>query len=513
MKSNAPIDVASMRKTYILPVITATTFAGTSLWFAGNAVVRDIQKAWVLGDDLVAYITSSVQVGFIVGTAVFAITGIADQYSPGRVFCCCCLIGAFLNASIYLFAFGLSQLLFLRFLIGFCLAGIYPVSLKIAKGWYNEGLGFAMGSVVCALALGTAFPHLIKGAGGQLPWGATLISVSVLAAIGGVTMVVFVPDGPLLKKGAKFNPQVVLEIFNDWDYTQASLGYYGHMWEQYSFWGFLPTMIDQYSQVHGVSNINVSLAAFFVISAGSVGSFVQGWATKYMTSASAATLNISISGFCGIVHPIFYGYDSFFLYILLLILWGWTVTSDSPQFSALASSACKPELLGTALTVYNCVGYFMTVISIQLCQSLAKYLTMQYVSFIIAIGPVAGAVIIFSRAKRDGIWIIPGQRRNSVIYNSLDQSPTVAKLPEQEIEMNPIKKSVDATKLERLDYPTPLAPEEPALASRQQQASTPPMYDIGEVEEDDKKEEFLSSASDNEVKLSADVIGNRGPTN
>lgn len=502
MKSNGEIDVASLRKPYILPVITAATFAGTSLWFAGNAVVRDLQKAWVLGDDLVAYITSSVQVGFIVGTAVFAFAGLADQYPPGRVFCVCCLVGAFFNASIYLFAFGLSQLLFLRFLIGFCLAGIYPVALKIAKGWYNEGLGFAMGSVVCALALGTAFPHLIKGAGGQLPWGATLISVSVLAAVGGVSMFSLVPDGPLLKKGAKFNPQVVVEIFKDWDYTQASLGYYGHMWEQYSFWGFLPTMIDQYAQVHEIPGINVSLAAFFVISAGSAGSLIQGWATKYMTSASAATLNISISGFCGIVHPIFYGYNSFFLYVLLLLLWGWTVTSDSPQFSALASSACKPELLGTALTVYNCIGYFMTVISIQLCQSLAKYFTMQYVSFIIAIGPVTGAVIIFSRARREGIWIIPKKRRTSLIHNSTDISPKFQELEE----IKPIKKLVEETKLERLSEPAPLSPEEPVLALLKEHASTP-MFDIGDVP--DNSDDYATPIDFDDP--SPDLIGKQGP--
>lgn len=400
-------DVDRLRKPYILPVITATTFAGTSLWFAGNAVVRDIQKAWVLDDSIIAYITSSVQIGFIVGTAVFALTGVMDMYPPGRVFCICCLIGAFFNASIYLFAFALSQLLFLRFLIGFCLAGIYPIALKIAKGWYDVGLGYAMGCVVCALALGTAFPHLIKGAGGQLPWGATLLTVSIIAASGGVCMFWFVPDGPYLKKGARFNPRVVLEIFKDWNYTQASLGYFGHMWEQYSFWGFLPIMIGNFSQVHEMTYVNVSIATFFAISFGAIGSYVTGWGTRYITNSFTAGFHITASAFCGIVHPIFYGYPSFFLYMCHLCVWGWAVTADSPQFSAMASRACKPELLGTALTVYNCIGYFTTVISIQMCQSLGKHISMQYVSWVIAIGPIAGSAVIWSRMKREGIWIIP----------------------------------------------------------------------------------------------------------
>ena len=443
MNPDKPVDVASLRKPYILPVITITTFAGTSLWFAGNAVVRDLQKAWVLGDSIVAYITSSVQVGFIVGTAIFAVTGIADQYPPGRVFCICCLIGAFFNASIYLFAFGLSQLLFLRFLIGFCLAGIYPLSLKIARGWYDAGLGFAMGCVVCALALGTAFPHLIKGAGGSLPWGATLMAVSVIAALGGIGMWWFIPDGPLLKKGVKFNPQMIVEIYRDCYYTQASLGYFGHMWEQYSFWGFLPTMIDNFADVHNIGNVNISIATFFIITAGALGSLVTGWGTKYMTNSFAAIANIGISGFCGIVHPIFYGYNSFFLYICLLLLWGWTVSADSPQFSALASRACKQELLGTALTVYNCIGYFMTVVSIQLCQTFARYLSMQYVSWIIALGPIVGTFTIASRVAREGMWIIPDicpRRSSSIVNASADVSMIREELPpkDDEIELKPM---------------------------------------------------------------------------
>jgi MFS family permease len=444
--SEQELNVASIRKRYILPVITFTTFAGTSLWFAGNAVVRDIQKAWVLGDNIVGYVTSSVQVGFIVGTAVFALTGIADQYPPARVFCVCCLVGAFFNASIYLFAFALSQLLFLRFLIGFCLAGTLPLSLKIVKGWYDTGLGFATGCVIAALAAGTALPHLIKGAGGQLPWGATLISVSILASIGGIGMWLLVPDGPLLKKGVRFNPNLIVEIYRDREYLASSIGYYAHMWEQYTFWSLLPTLIGTYSDIHDISWINTSIASFFVIFAGAVGSFATGWATKYVTNSFAAAFNISLSGFFGIIHPIFFGYPSFFLYMLLLLVWGWTVTADSAQFGALASRACKPELLGTALTVYNCVGYFVTVISIQLCQSLTKFITMQYVSIPIAMGPIIGAIIISRRANREGIWLIPESKTDSgpVKYEEsikeveLAKKPLIAEIQQEKVK-NPVQ--------------------------------------------------------------------------
>ena len=241
-------------------------------------------------------------------------------------------------------------------------------------------------------------------------------------------MLIFVPDGPLLKKGAKFNASMVIEIFKDWNYTQASLGYYGHMWEQYSFWGFLPLMIGTFAEVHKMTFVNVSVATFFAISAGAIGSFITGWGTKYITSSFTAGFHISASAFCGIIHPIFYGYPSFFLYMCHLVVWGWAVTADSPQFSALASRACKPELLGTALTVYNCIGYFMTVISIQLCEGLAKYISMQYVSVIIALGPIVGACIIAPRAKKEGMWLIPEIRRRT---STTELKPIMSVVEEQ----------------------------------------------------------------------------------
>ena len=471
--SDKKVEVAALRKKYILPVITACTFAGTSLWFAGNAVVRDIQKAWVLGDNLVAYITSSVQIGFIVGTAVVAVTGIVDKYPPGRVFCVCCLIGAFFNASIYLFAFGLSQLLLLRFLIGFCLAGIYPVALKIAKGWYDVGLGYAMGCVVSALAFGTAFPHFIKGTGGQLPWGITLISVSTLAALGGIVMWAAVPDGPLLKKGSTFKIKMLQEIFQDKLYTQASLAYYGHMWEQYSFWGYLPMMLDSYSKIHHIPYVNVSVATFFAISSGALGAYITGWGTKYITSSSTACFSIFGSGICGLLHPIFYGYGSFFLYMSLLMVWGWNVTSDSPQFSALAARACKTELLGTALTVYNCIGYSMTIVSIELCQFLAKYITYQYIPLVIAIGPLIGGFIILPRARAEGIWIIPENWRRPSLVVGIDLS--------KEVEMKPMATIVEESKPSKVYQE--VATVEPVVEFVA--PTEPVLFDIGSTEETD----------------------------
>ena len=77
---------------HILPVIVFAQFAGTSLWFAGNAVVDSLIEELGLGDNLLGYITIAVQAGFIIGTLIFALLNIADRFSPVRVFLVCALV-------------------------------------------------------------------------------------------------------------------------------------------------------------------------------------------------------------------------------------------------------------------------------------------------------------------------------------------------------------------------------------------------------------------------------------
>src|SRR3954470_5736766 len=181
----------------ILPVIVLSQFAGTSLWFAGNAVLPDIQALWSLPPTAVATVTSAVQLGFVAGTLVFALLMVADRFAPTRVFLACSLLAAACNAGIALLDGQYALLVALRFAVGFLLAGIYPVGMKIAANWYREGLGAALGVLVGALVLGTALPHGLRalaGGGIWLPattgslaaWQVVILSVSVLAAIGGI---------------------------------------------------------------------------------------------------------------------------------------------------------------------------------------------------------------------------------------------------------------------------------------------------------------------------------------
>ncbi|KAL7577580.1 hypothetical protein ACA910_015108 [Epithemia clementina (nom. ined.)] len=235
----------------ILPCIVYSLFAGTSLWFAGNAVLPAFMDELNLPNSSLQILTSAVQAGFIVGTLVSAASNITDRFRPTRIFLCSALGGAILNGLIPLIVHDLAGMTSLRFLTGVCLAGIYPVGMKVAADWYQNGLGQALGFLVGALVLGTAFPFLLRQI--PQPWEWLLFETSLLAASGGILLVTAVADGPHRKAGAAmFDPNIIWSVFQACDFHVAALGYFGHMWELYAFWTWCPQVWDAYLTRHGV---------------------------------------------------------------------------------------------------------------------------------------------------------------------------------------------------------------------------------------------------------------------
>ena len=373
----------------ILPAIIFSQFTGTSLWFAGNAVLADLQRLWGLPSDALAYMTSSVQLGFIAGTLVFAVLAISDIFAPRKIFLACTLLGAFFNAGVCLFADGLTSLIIFRFLTGFFLAGIYPVGMKIAADWYQRDLGKAMGFLVGALVLGTAFPHLLKALGHSLPWSSVLLGVSAIAAFGGFVMFTLVPDGPYLSKGAKFDPRALRVIFQSKKFRSSAFGYFGHMWELYAFWAFVPVILAAYVGPGTIVRIDVSLWAFFIIGAGAVGCAGGGLLTGKFGSARVASVQLAISGVCCIASPFLFS-TSPPVFLLFLLIWGVTVVGDSPQFSTLNAHHAPKELVGSALTIVNCIGFSITIVSIQLLSYASQLIDTRWLFLLLAVGPAAG---------------------------------------------------------------------------------------------------------------------------
>jgi MFS family permease len=363
-------------------------FAGTSLWFAGNAIIFELQQSWDLPMESTGYITAAVQFGFILGTLVFAILAIADRYSPRLVFLSCALLASLANSMLLVSPESLDYLLILRFITGFFLAGIYPVGMKIAAGWYQHGLGRALGYLVGALVIGTAFPHLLRGLNIGLPWQQILISVSILAASGGVLMAKFVPDGPFTAGMSQFNPAALWQAFRLPSFRASAFGYFGHMWELYSWWAFLPLWLVAYQQSTN-TDINISMWCFLIIAAGMLGSVIGGIFSQKSGSAYVAMLQLGISGICCLLSPVFFNFDVPVIFLFLLV-WGITVVGDSPQFSTLNAQNAPTAYIGSALTIVNSIGFLITIFSIQLLNSFWFAIGPQWVFLLLLPGPVFG---------------------------------------------------------------------------------------------------------------------------
>jgi predicted MFS family arabinose efflux permease len=368
----------------ILPAIVLSQLAGTSLWFAINAVIPDLQRDWQLPAAAVGTLTSAVQFGFIGGTLVFAVLTIADRFSPRQVFLLCALLGAGCNAAGALLDGQYMTLLLLRCATGFFLAGIYPVGMKIAAGWYTHGLGAALGLLVGALVLGTAAPHGLRALGAQWPWQTVMWSVSAIAAAGGLLMYALVPDSPSAPRAARIRPQALAVIWTDRKVRASAFGYFGHMWELYAFWVLVPLIVAT-----RLPATQVSLASFAVIGAGFLGCAVGGLLVRRFGSASVAAAQLATSGLACVLAPLLLD-APLALFAAWLLVWGVTVVGDSPQFSALTALNSPRDAVGSVLTFVNCIGFAISIVSIELFARLAQHLPMAMVLPWLAIGPVLG---------------------------------------------------------------------------------------------------------------------------
>lgn len=374
----------------VLPIIIIAQFFCTSLWFAGNAILPDLAKHFHFESYNIAHFTSAVQFGFITGTFIFALSGIVDRFVATRIFFVCSVLAALCNISILILNTNEAILLGSRFLTGFFLAGIYPVGMKIASDHYQKGLGKSLGLLVGALVLGTAFPHFLKGFNTNYPWKFVLYATSSLSIFGGLVMVLFVPKGQYSASGKKIDFSAISKGFNIRNFRNPALGYFGHMWELYTFWAFLPALILTYKTKNHLSAINVSQWSFIVIASGSAACAISGYLSQYLGTKKVAIYALFLSTCCCLTSPLFLTYANVYLLFFFLLFWGMTVIADSPLFSTLVAQNAPVESKGTLLTITNCFGFSLTIISIQLFGRLTEVIANEYLFVFLAIGPMLG---------------------------------------------------------------------------------------------------------------------------
>ncbi|MBL4559885.1 MAG: MFS transporter [Labilibaculum sp.] len=383
----------------ILPVIVISQFCCTSLWFAGNGVISDLVINFNLRDTALGHLTAAVQIGFIVGTLSFAILTIADRISPSKVFFVCAVIGALFNLGIIYEGNSLTSLLLLRFLTGFFLAGIYPVGMKIAADYYKKGLGKSLGILVGALVFGTAFPHLLNNITETLSWKSVLITTSSIAVFGGVLMWTLVPNGPYRKAGKRLNLLAFSQVFRNPEFRSSAFGYFGHMWELYAFWAFVPIMLKNYYAKHPQVDFNISLWSFIIIAVGGLACVLAGYLSQKLGTKRTAFLSLLFSFSCCLMSPLIFSVESDLIFLAFLLFWGMVVIADSPLFSTLVAQNAPDEIKGTALTIVNCIGFSITIVSIQLINGLQTYTDSNSIYSILALGPLLGLISLRKNNK------------------------------------------------------------------------------------------------------------------
>ena len=379
----------------MLLFVSLGEFLGMTLWFSATAAAPAIAREFALDATGRVWLTMAVQAGFVAGTLITAITNLADAINARRLVAIGCIAGAAMNGAIAV-APTPGLVIALRCATGFALAWVYPPGMKIAAGWFRERRGTALGIVVGALTIGSAFPHLLAWLAAGAAWRTLVVTSSILAVGAAVLVTVAVKDGPYVSASAPFDLHAVRSVLQVRGVRLATLGYLGHMWELYAMWTWIAAFAA--ASLAGASPSAGSLFAFIAIASGSIGCVFAGrWADEWGKARVAGAAMI-VSAICAALSPLTFGAPSFVL-LVLAVVWGFSVVADSAQFSALVSEYSPRTQVGTALTLQTSAGFLLTMASMRLVPVITASWTWRWAFVALVPGPLLGAWAMKRLAK------------------------------------------------------------------------------------------------------------------
>ncbi|HZF76576.1 MAG TPA: MFS transporter [Acetobacteraceae bacterium] len=372
-------------KAWHLGVLCLAVVLTLSVWFAGTAAVPALLAEGLVTAGRAGWLTAAVQLGFVAGTLVSAVLSLADRRDPRRLFLSCALLASGATLAQTFVAPSGNGALLLRFLAGACMAGVYPVGMKLAASWARGDLGLLIGLLVGALTLGSALPHLLPGLLGGVGWQAAYLGAGVLAALGGLAILLFQP-GPLLGARPPFRAAQALEAWRNRGLRLANLGYLGHMWELYAMWAWIGLFLG------GVAGgAPAGPLVFAVMAAGAAGCVLAGLAADRWNRAGVAGLCMLASGACALLIGPAAALFGMSVAVAVAIVWGFAVVADSAQFSACVVTLSPPDYVGTMLTVQTCLGFALTAATIGLVPWAVALLGWEWAFAVLAPGPLLGA--------------------------------------------------------------------------------------------------------------------------
>lgn len=384
-----------------------------SLWFSASAVVPELRGEWELDAGAAAWLTMSVQLGFVAGALLSAVTTLSDLVDPRRLVAASTLLGAAATAAIAAFATSATLAIGLRFITGMALAGVYPPGMKIMAGWFRDRRGLAIGVMVGALTVGSAAPHLLRVVGGIGDWRHVLYLSACLAVAGGLIALFGLRTGPYEAPTAPFDPRAVGRILRDRPTMLANAGYFGHMWELYAVWTWIPLYLAASFRLDG-SDFTTPLVAggvaFATIAMGGPGAWLAGLSADRRGRTAVTSLSMLVSGACCLAAGILFGTPAW-LIVPFCLLWGFAIVADSAQFSTCVTELAEPAYVGTALTLQTAVGFLLTNVTIRMLPVWQERFGWEWAFAPLAIGPAIGTIAMLRLRRRPEAMRLAGGRR------------------------------------------------------------------------------------------------------